>query len=565
MRRTDLLALLACLALVLSGCVSIPRDGGIGRIAVDDSESGVQSRIDPDGPVPGAGPDEIVRGFLAAGAGYSNNFEVARSFLTDSFSSEWNPRSVVRVMPTGTGLDALTSEITADSQSVSFDVPIQASLDERRLYREPGDDTVIEMEFALRQVNGEWRISQAPPGLVVSASNFNTLFQAYPVYFYTPDYEHLVPDTRWFIRSPATATEAVGELLRGPAEHLGGAVVSAVPEGTQLDPQMVTVSEGVAEVGLSDTAEGLDELAQARIINQIGETVRAIGSITEAEVGVGSGLLDPGTSDTAGPGVTVDGPPVAVSDGALAHVVGTGVEPVEGSPEMSEADSDPAVSLDGSMYAYLGADRGELHRVIADSMDDAVILTGEDLVGPSFDRFGWAWTAEAAAGRVHAVDRSGELSLFEVPFLLERRIEALHVSRNGTQLAVLSSDGESRSRIEVIGVTRDGQNRPTGTVAAAPLLVGTGLHSISDFSWAGPHALVMLAAPAPGSPETPYSTPVAGPQSSLGSIDGGIRITSGDDSRSLRVSTAAGEMYSYSAGNWQKLVDVRAFDPAYPG
>ena len=139
------------------------------------------------------------------------------------------------------------------------------------------------------------------------------------------------------------------------------------------------------------------------------------------------------------------------------------------------------------------------------------------------------------------------------------------MSRNGTQLAVLSSDGESRTRIEVIGVTRDGQNRPTGTVEAAPLLVGAGLHSISDFSWAGPHTLVMLAAPAPGSPETPYRTPVAGPQNSLGSIDGGIRVTAGDDSRSLRVSTAAGEMYTYSAGNWQKLVDVRAFDPAYPG
>lgn len=561
-----LIAILAALALVLSGCVSIPRDGGIGRITVGDGESGVQSRIDPDGPVPGAGPDEIVRGFLAAGAGYSNNFEVARSFLTESFAADWDPRSVVRIMPSGTGLEELTSEITADSQTVSFDLPLQASLDDRRVYRESVEDTVVEMEFALRQVNGEWRIAQAPPGLVVSSSNFSTLFQAYPVYFYTPDFAYLVPDTRWFIRSPATSTEALTEMLRGPADHLAGATVSAVPEGTRLDPQVVAVSEGLAEVGLSETADGLDAVGQARLVHQIGQTLREITSLTEVEVDVPSGLLDPESEDAAPTVVPIDARPIAVSDDRLVRVVGSGVESIEGSPELSAEDAAPAIALDESMYAYRSEDRTALHRVLADSMADAVVLTGDELVGPSFDRFGWTWTAEADSdGTLQAVDRAGELAALDTPFLTDRRVEAVHVSRNGAQLGVLSSDTEGRSRIEVIGITRDGSGRPTGTVQSAPLVVGAGFDSIADFSWSGPQTLVMLASPATGAPKTPYSSPVGGPYSLLGAIDRGVAITSGGDGGSIRVSTADGELYTYSAGSWQNLVDVRVSDPAYPG
>ncbi|GAA4285136.1 MtrAB system accessory lipoprotein LpqB [Brevibacterium daeguense] len=565
MKPNSLLACGLALVLLLSGCVSIPRDGGIGRIDVGEDYGGVQSRVDPDGPVPGAGPDEIVRGFLAAGAGYSNNFEVARSFLTESFAGEWDPLASVRVMPAGTGLDEVTSEITSDSQNVSLAVPVQAVLDERRIYREPSDATHLDLDFSLRQVNGEWRISSAPAGMVVSATSFSSIFQSYPLYFYTPGYEYLVPDVRWFIRSPATPTEVMSELLLGPADHLGGAVVSAVPEGTQLNPRAVGVTEGTAEVGLSDTVEGLDSQTWSRLHTQVSETLTEIGAVTAVEISAPSGVVDPEASSPAKALVEIDSRPVVISDGRLARGSGTQIEPVPGSPELAAGASDPAVAIDESMYAYLGAEGAELHRLRGADMSDVSILTGDQLVGPSFDRYGWTWTAEAESeGMLQAVDSGGELARVDAPFADGRRIIALHVSRDGTRLGVLSADDEDQPRLDIIGITRNSSGAPTGTTAASPITVAAGFEQIVDFSWAGSGAVVLLGAPGDGAIQ-PYSAPVSGPVESLGTVDGGSRITAGNDLRSLRISTPSGEMHIYGAGNWQKVVDARAFDPAYPG
>jgi hypothetical protein len=51
----------------------------------------------------------------------------------------------------------------------------------------------------------------------------------------------------------------------------------------------------------------------------------------------------------------------------------------------------------------------------------------------------------------------------------------------------------------------------------------------------------------------------------LGDVPGGTSITATSDARSIRLSTSAGELYSFSADPWQKHVDLVVHDPAYPG
>lgn len=567
-KRWPLAGLLATL-LVLSGCAAIPSGGESGVIDVEERPERVQSEIEPDGPVEGADPNSIVRGFLAAGAGYSDDFAVARSFLTDDFANEWDPQSNVVIMPSGANFDTVTAEVSSDQQSISMTVPVDASLDGQRVYREERGGSEADRDFSLRQVNGEWRISSAPQGLVLTASSFTTVYDSYPLYFYTPGFDHLVADPRWFVRSPAAATEVMTELLAGPADHLGGSVISALPDGARLEPRSVTVSGGIAQVGLDETAQGLDEETNGRILGQVSATLRGLSSTNAIEVTTPAGTLDAPPGDSAPVGVRIDARPVLIAEGTLARLDETRVEPIPDLPELEDDPTDPAVSIDDSTYAYLADEGRELHRILPGGDGDTTILTDEDgLTGPSFDRYGGIWTAsreQGDSGRVSVILESGDTVDVSVQWLANRSVESLRVSRDGTQLAVLSRNGDGAPRVDVIGINRTSEGIPTGVVPATPLRVGAGFDRIVDLSWAGSAQLAVLAAEDPGDEPQPYLAPVSGPAQSLGDVRGGASITASTDARSIRVSTEDGELFSFGADNWQKVVDLVVHDPAYPG
>ncbi|SMY12379.1 LpqB family beta-propeller domain-containing protein [Brevibacterium jeotgali] len=555
--------------LVLSGCAEIPSGGESGVIDVEERPERVQSEIEPEGPVEGADPNTVVRGFLAAGAGYSDDFAVARSFLTEDFANEWDPQSSVVIMPSGADFDTVTAEVSSDQQSISMTVPVDASLDGQRVYREERGGSEADRDFSLRQVNGEWRISSAPQGLVLTSSSFTTVYDSYPLYFYTPGFDHLVADPRWFVRSPAAATEVMTELLAGPADHLGGSVISALPDGARLEPRSVTVSGGIAQVGLDESAQGLDEETSARVLGQVSATLRGLSSTNAIEVTTPAGSLDAPPGDSAPVGVRIDARPVLIADGTLARLDETRVDPIPDLPELGSDPTDPAVSIDDSTYAYLTDGGQELHRILPGGDGAAVILTDEDgLTGPSFDRYGGIWTASREqddSGRVSVTLESGDTVDVSVQWLANRSVESLRVSRDGTQLAVLSRNGSGAPRVDVIGINRTSEGIPTGVVPSAPLRVGAGFDRIVDVSWAGSAQLAVLAAENPGDEPQPYLAPVSGPARSLGDVNGGTSITASTDARSIRVSTADGELFSFGADNWQKVVDLVVHDPAYPG
>lgn len=565
----SVLAALLGLALLLSGCASIPSDGETGVITVEDQAERVQSEVEPEGPVEGADPNAIVRGFLAAGAGHADDFAVARSFLTDDFAKDWDPESSVLVMPASADFDTITSEVSSDQQNISLTLPVDATLDEQRVYSEEKSGTEVDRDFTLRQVNGEWRISQAPQGMVLTASSFSSVFDSYPLYFYTPGFDYLVPDTRWFIRSPATATQVMTELLTGPADHLSGAVISALPDGTLLDPRSVTVSDGIAQVGLDENAQGLDDATRTRILDQVSTTLRGLSSTNAVEVSTPAGPLSSPPGDAAPVGVRIDDQPVLIADGTLALLDETRLDPIPDLPDLGKGPSDPAVSMDGGTYAYLARDQQELHRILPDGGGDAVLRTSEDgLTGPSFDLHGGLWTAErtqGGRGGVSVLLESGDSVDIAVPWLAGRTVRAAQVSRDGTQLAVLSRGSRGSTRIDVVGIVRGADGVPSGVVPAEPRRLGARFDTIIDLSWAGSDTLVILAGNGEEAAVQPYLAPLSGPTESLGDVSGGTAITATTDARTIRVSTAAGELYSYSAGNWQKVIDLVVHDPSYPG
>ncbi|WP_227492728.1 LpqB family beta-propeller domain-containing protein [Brevibacterium sp. CFH 10365] len=563
--RTMLVSVFTALALV--GCSSIPTSSPIGHIEDDSGDQGANNARIPDGPEPGDSPSDIVRGFLRAGAGTGNNFSVARSFLTEGEAQKWSPQESVSVLPNGTDLDSLNVGVTSDQKTMSISAPVVGLVDSSGVYNSTKPGTQSTLEFSLRQENGEWRISSAPDGLLISQTDFRTIFLNYSLQFFTSDYSYLVPDSRWFLRSSSTPTVLMNELLSGPAPYLSGAVITAITDGAKLsESNVVTIENGVAHVSLGQQNPAPSDREKGLIRQQIATTLQVIPSISAIELTIGGQTVPTSLQPKTDTSVQVDGPPVVLADDRLSRVSGTTVAKVENSPNLKKAKaSDPAVSLDDSLYVYLADDGKQLMRLKSDAVDATPILKGKKLVRPSIDRFNTTWTGEAEnEGELKAVGRDGKVFTVAADFLNDRQLVDIEVSRDGTRVALLSRHKGEPDRVDVVGVPRDKAGNPSGHVSESPIEVGASFDEIKDVSWAGSTSLVALAAEE-GDSAQPFRIGVTGPAEQLGEVSGGSRIAGGVDGRSILVTSSDGALYSYNSNAWQKLVDVAAKDPSYPG
>lgn len=566
-RRLSLLVLALVSSVLLAACSSIPTSSPVGHIEADSGDDGVSNARIPDGPEPGASVGEIVRGFLAAGSGTGSNFSVAKSFLTEAEAQEWNPQESVSLLSNDTDLDSLNIGVTSDQKTLTISPPVVGLVNSSGVYNSTKPGTRSTLEFSLRQENGEWRISSAPNGLLISQAEFQTIFLNYSLQFFTSDYSALAPDSRWFLRSSSTPTAIINELLSGPASYLSGAVITAIPDGAKLsDSNVVRIENGVAHISLDAQDPAPTDLEKGLIRQQIASTLKAIPSISDIELSIGGQVVSASLQPKTDSSVQVDGPPVVLANNRLCRVSGTTVAKVENSPDLKGAGaSDPAVSFDDSLYVYLAADGKELTRFKSDTGSATVIYEGKKLVRPSLDRFNTAWTGEEENnGELTAIGSHGQDYNVAADVLSGRELQDLEVSRDGTRIALLSSHKGEPDRIDVVGVPRDKAGDPARDLSDAPLEVGSNFEEVKDISWAGSTSLVALAA-MEGERTQPFRIGVTGPPEQLGEVPDGDRIAASEDGRSILVTNSSGGLYSYNSNAWQKLVDVAAKDPSYPG
>ena len=86
MRSRIVAASAAVIALLLSGCASIPSSGPVqaGDPLPADTANDVDILVP--GPADGAGQRDILEGFITAALSPRNNYQVAREFLTAEFA-----------------------------------------------------------------------------------------------------------------------------------------------------------------------------------------------------------------------------------------------------------------------------------------------------------------------------------------------------------------------------------------------------------------------------------------------------------------------------------------------
>ena len=239
----------------------------------------------------------------------------------------------------------------------------------------------------------------------------------------------------------------------------------------------------------------------------------------------------------------------------------------------------PAVSLAGTTATALaqGSDArplvvrdgtGSLVRLATKNLPEVPLLTGEDLLAPSIDRFGGVWSgprAQSGALQVVRADlaEAGEPVTVAAPWLAGRTVQSIRVAHDGARIAVISSDGTG-TRVEVAGIVRDEKDVPTGL--SEPFRVGAPITSASQVVWADETTLAVLGTDDTEAAPTVHLVLVGGETTRLSPVAGATAISAGDGDRTVQVLTQDGTLFgrSRSGAVWEKRIENVAL-PTFPG
>lgn len=537
------LAAAAAVAVTLTACGALPTSGPVnaGQPIADDSSAGDLVFL-PDAPAKDATPQQIVEGFIAAGSGPRDNWAIAHLYLAPEFSSEWDPREGVAVYDPGER--ALTE--TAEDEFVLSLTP-SAYVDATGEMSATGESAALELTFHLaQQADGQWRITEAPQGIILDRNRFVTVFGSYSLQFFDPTWTYLVPDERWFPRQYA-ATRIAAELVNGgPSPWLVGAVATAFTDAARLATLSVPQQLGVAAVSLQEGARSLDRTTLDRMQTQLE------ASLTQARVDQVDMLVDGQvlTAEALTPRPTrVDTNPLVRTADDFGFLAGGAVVEIPGLSKsiLALEATDIEVDPDRTLAAVRDAN-GTVLRVDADGADRVDLRPG--LLPPSVDPAGYVWSVpQSSPGAVIAFGPDAAQVAIASAWPGASQILAQRVSRDGTRLAAVVRDGD-RYALWVAGILRDRAQAPTGLGEKKVLAILPG--PSTALTWTGSNDLA-LTTTAQGDPRL-FTQEVGGFSSVTQRVVANVTtVAGGVQSGGIRVRDTAGELYAPRGSNWQQL------------
>ncbi len=529
------------LVALLAACTGLPTSGPvIAGEAIDEEAGSVDFSFLPDDPPPGATPEQIVSGFLAAGSGPRDDWGTARQFLAPDFRSSWQPTARATIDLPG---ERVFSSATDDTVTVS--VTPEASVDASGALSMT-DGGSMPLSFRLVDVDGEWRISEAPDGVVLDRARFQAVFREYSVMYFDPSWSYLVPDRRWF---PATnaATHITEALVDGePSPWLAGSVATAFPSSLELATRAVPLEAGVAQVPLSQSALAIVPDTRDRMQAQLEASLQSAG-IIGAQMSVDGEPVAAQAVDIRP--IRVDVRPLVLTDDDFGFLSGSEIEPVPGL-SAALAGLDPVavqVAADRSVAAVRTA-AGPVVRVRSDGTFE-VVDERPGLVDPAIDSEGYIWSVPGGApSALTATGADGTVVPLADAWPGASQVSTIAVSRDGTRIAALVRDG-SRPALWIAGILRDENGAPVGlgdreTVAALP---GAGL----DASWVDGSTIAVLAEDGGG--EVVIAQSVGGFGETIAAPAGGESIAAANQPQAVRLLDGAGRLYDQKGQTWPSV------------
>ncbi len=449
--RRMLIALLAGMMMVTS-CTSIPSSGDVQSAEIDTGLSNADVDFLPPGPSAGATPAEIVQGFIAAGTAAQENYRVARSYLAESLLDVWNPNLSVAIR-------AGEPVVTATSETaILYTVPVIANVDEFGRYSSAASSTDQRLEFELVQESGEWRISGAPDGIVLSEPAFREAFSSYRLYYFSAGYRDLVADVRWFASRGEVSTKIVRSLLEEPSFWLNqGATVSAFPEGSQLALTPIPVTDGVAQVDLTTSVLSANEVTRARMLLQLSASLSQVQGISSARLSVNQVELVIPPLDDEGPSLASgrDGRIAVLLDRRFGYVQAGRIEQLEGlSSEVARLI--PRSVFYSAAFDQVAATRFDGLWLVREGESAALIDQRTNLIRPIIDSCGYIWssTSVSSPDMTNIISQNGEVTPLLMELGDEAQLVSFELARDNTRLLLLVQTATG-VRVLLTAVERD--------------------------------------------------------------------------------------------------------------
>ena len=541
--RRGILSTAAVIAvLALAACAGLPTSSRVNPgLRVGEDAGAPEFLFRPDEPQPGATPEQIVDGFIRAGSGPgpAANWEVARMFLAPSIRESWKPEASVTI-----DLPDERRPVSPSEGAVDVSLVAVATVDENGAYQP--DAGVTQLSFRLaQQDNGEWRITEAPDGVVIDRDVFANVFHRYSLMYFDPTWQFLVPDVRWFPTTNA-ATRVADALIDGtPSAWLGESVLNAFPESVSLARPSVPLESGVAQVTLSADALLVEPTTLDRMQTQLTASLATAGA-SGAEMSVASTPLEAEPVSTRSTRVT--GPPLVLTDDGFGFLAGDELTPVPGLSQTMELVAPAAIQVAADRdFAAVRLVTGGVARVPAEG-DIAVADTRANLVDPSADPFGFIWSVPRdQPTAIEVFSPTGERSAVADAWPGASEAVAMAVSRDGARLAALLVTG-GRSEVWIAGIVRGTDNVPVRIGEAVPLgaLTGGG----AGLAWIDDTTVGVLSGPVEGPLFTEQL--VGGPATTSDAPQGAASVAGATSISTVRLRTGDGSLYVKRGANWQR-------------
>jgi hypothetical protein len=505
--------------LVAAGCVSVPTSGPIEKVEGQQPPCQNCVNVEVAPPDPGDKPLEIVKGYLLATSNYQPNYSTARQFLTRTAAEKWSPAGEVLIYQ---------GSPVAEGTVVTFDGDIVGALAADRSYS--ARDTGLKWNFDMRQEeNGEWRIGNPPPGLMVEEFFFNSFYQTYDLYF-VGNGRSLVPDPIYLpaLSNPANVASALmNMLLKGPSKWLKPAVSSAIPPNTSLSVDSVTITDGIAEVQFSDSVLALPDPQRSLLAAQVVYTLKQIGGVKGVLIKVNQQPYRVPGSDQKSLVISVDAiprdmdpiplvaseQPYAVSKGTVMQVatttpprveelagpVGSATSPVN-ALAVSVANTDLAVTTNG---------RTMLRRAPTTTGESSILLRDKtDLLRPQFTRYGEIWDIGRQSGRQWIWMFTADKKDYEIDseVLGGLDVTAFKISPDGTRMALVRKTETGGSELGLARIIRSDKKVMVNgwrvlhtTQSDMPQI-----RRMTDVAWLDATELLVLGAADPNTAHAPF-------------------------------------------------------------
>ena len=550
-RRVALSAGVASLASLLSSCAGLPSNERVTqhstRLDVKDAKT---SPARAPGPLSGAAPEAIIEGFIRAGVDSIENYAVARQYLSASFARRWNPMGTTRVYR---NTAQPLSDESSSSPEGTYHVRFQqtATVNSQGLTSTFPEAQTENQDFTVILEEGQWRINSCPDGLWLDGSEFERVFSPCRLYFYDRTFRYAVPDIRWFPHTDRYFELLVRTLMVGPASYLKDVAFSALADSFTLDEAHISENQ---DVTVRLAGESLDDMRLARIREQIVHGLSNFSGLAKTEVFYNGTLIpEEAPHDFASVSLSLSVPNRTVA-------INSGGQMVARDDYMSNAGEQmllrgvsqltaPAMGYSGDIFACLANDAASLYTVYQGTARR--VWQGSGLTAPSFDAYGWVWSADAS-GTVRVFKPSSEDPQecergvnIEMPWQRNLSFTSMNVSHDGARIAIVVST-EGTSAVIISGIVRDEAGKPlrlTEMVRLSSSVVPR------NARWAGDQSVVVVNVKT-GESEV---ISLSGEETKLDRLDGVMNVSTADNTSNIIAHRSDGSCYILEERGWTRL------------